>query len=374
MNKCQETNATRSAYVASACHIVDNELLRVADDDEFRSPRPPSHGRTHHIVVALNALLMQLAQPLNFLGGAYRITLQGVLDIAKMEDFLQRDPVLPLPGSASAKPFLFKHGRIELEDVVCRALQKPFSLVVEPGAKIGIVGPSGSGKSTILKLLCRLVEPESGRVLVDGQDITTLDPTTYPAPHVGVVPQEAILFNETIRYNLAYAASESDLETADSKLEIKLSEVLQTAQLHETLSDDSKFPQGYETKVGERGTRLSGGERQRLAIARCLLTDPEILLFDEATASLDLETEANVTAAINNLVTGLGEKDKTMLIVAHRLSTVKKCDTILYLEDGQIVESGSHEDLIELDGKYKRMWDMADVNYEPEGEPLYSGT
>ncbi|CAD7971062.1 unnamed protein product [Amoebophrya sp. A120] len=323
-------------------------------------------------VVAVNTLMLQLAQPLNFLGGAYRITLQGVLDLQRLEQFLT-DQKGSLPEGE--KDFQYAGGKIEFENIDFRAL-RDFNLKIPAGAKVGIVGPSGSGKSTILKLLARTAKPEKGRTLVDDQDLMDVTQDSY-ASEIGIVPQESILFNDTLRFNLEYAAladskaalDDDDVDTSTStdvklaltdeeaeqqrvKLQQQMENACKLAQVHDVIE---KFPDQYETVVGERGSRLSGGERQRISIARTLLRDPKILLFDEATASLDLETEDKLTRAIHDLISN--SSNKTMLIVAHRLSTVKQCDFLLYIDGGKVAEMGSHEELLKKEnGLYRKLW------------------
>jgi len=309
-------------------------------------------------VVAMNTLMLQLSQPLHFLGGAYRMVLQGVVDVEKLDKFLKQKPTgtLLLDSSSSDNinvPYVYRGGEIELKDVNFRAL-KNVNMVIPPGSKVGICGPSGSGKSTLLKLISGVAGvPDSGHILVDKQHLSSLDVESY-VKHLGIVPQEPVLFNDSLLFNLRYANQDASFE--------QIEDACRMAQVHDVI--EKHLEDGYATRVGERGTRLSGGERQRIAIARCLLRNPDILLFDEATASLDLETEARLTAAINNLLTETSSegstttKLRTMVIVAHRLSTIRKCDQIFYIEDGEILEMGSHEELISLGGNYKRLWDL----------------
>ncbi|CAD7965789.1 unnamed protein product [Amoebophrya sp. A25] len=308
-------------------------------------------------VVAVNTLMLQLAQPLNFLGGAYRITLQGVLDLQRMEKFLtDQKPSVPAISSTSAlgqklPNFEYKGGSIEFESVSFRAL-KNLSLRIPAGSKVGIVGPSGSGKSTILRLLSRVAAPEKGRTLVDGQDLLKLDGESYTS-YLGIVPQESILFNESLRFNLEYAKPGCPQHA--------MKQACSLAQVHDVIE---AFPDGYDTMVGERGSRLSGGERQRIAIARCLLKNPQILLFDEATAALDLATEEKLTRAVTDFIRE--QENKTMLIVAHRLSTVKQCDFILYIDKGAVAEMGSHTELLEKKGGlYRNLWNTYQTGVDP---------
>lgn len=296
-------------------------------------------------VVAINTLVMQLAYPLNFLGGAYRITLQGCIDLQKLDNFLNLRPSLK-PGTLS---YEYKKGTMSFKNVNFRTL-KDVSFKVEGGTKVGIVGPSGSGKSTILKLLCRMQDPNSGSIEIDGQPLNEIDLKSL-SNHLTIVPQESVLFNDSVLYNLKYGLPDAEKYGDEELLEL-VQDACRRAQIHEVIM---KFPNQYKTNVGERGARLSGGERQRVSIARALLRDPDILLFDEATASLDVATELKLQEAIDIFVQE--NTHKTMLIVAHRLSTIRMCDQILYLEDGVIKEWGSHTELMaKEDGEYRKLW------------------
>jgi len=296
-------------------------------------------------VVAINTLVMQMAWPLNFLGGAYRITLQGCIDLQKLDNFLHRQPNLQ-PGTV---PYEYKSGTMCFQNVNFRTL-KDVSFKVEGGTKVGIVGPSGSGKSTILKLLCRMQDPNSGFIEIDGQPLKKMDLNSL-SNHLTIVPQESVLFNDSVLYNLKYGLPDAEKYGEEELLEM-VQDACRRAQIHDVIM---KFSDQYETNVGERGARLSGGERQRVSIARALLRNPEILLFDEATASLDVSTELKLQEAIDIFVKE--STHKTMLIVAHRLSTISMCDQILYLDDGVIKEWGSHSELMaKEDGEYRKLW------------------
>uniref|UniRef100_A0A7S0B6S5 ATP-dependent transporter ycf16 n=1 Tax=Pyrodinium bahamense TaxID=73915 RepID=A0A7S0B6S5_9DINO len=297
-------------------------------------------------VVAIHGILAQLMQPLGILGGVYRVTTQGFIDLGKLHGFLQRASSVPPPADGGVR-FEFEGGRLEFQDVhhaygEGSPVLAGASLVVPPGVKAALVGPSGSGKTTLLRLLYRFADPTEGRVLIDGQDVRHLDLGSFRR-HLGIVPQDCALFNETVGFNIRYGrpgASDEEVQAA-----------ARLAQIHELVAS---LPQGYDTPVGERGLLLSGGERQRIGIARCLLRDPSIVLLDEATSALDVRTERHLAAAMEELMRG-----RTCLIVAHRLSTVQRCDLVAYLEGGSVLELGSHEELLARSGKYRRFWEGA---------------
>jgi len=296
-------------------------------------------------VVAINGILVQMMQPLGILGGVYRVTTQGFIDLGKLAGFLEQSSSITQPPSG-CKAFVYSGGSLEFRDVHLAYGSSPVlagaSLVVSPGARVAIVGPSGSGKTTLLRLLYRLVDPQDGQVLIDGQDVRQLDPASF-RQHLGIVPQDCSLFNETVGFNIRYGrpdASDEEVERA-----------ARLAQIHDHIAS---LPNGYQTLVGERGLSMSGGERQRVGIARCLLRDPSIVLLDEATSSLDVRTERQLADAMTELMRG-----RTCLVVAHRQSTVERCDLVAYLEGGIVLEHGSHADLKAGSDKYKRFWEGA---------------
>src|SRR6201991_4938826 len=292
--------------------------------------------------VMVNAMMIQLYQPLNFMGMVYREIKQAVIDIEKMFSVLSRNPeVKDLPGAA---PLIVTSGHVRFEDVRFaydpeRPILRGLTFEVPAGKTVAIVGPSGAGKSTISRLLFRLYDISGGRILIDGQDIRNVTQSSLRAS-IGMVPQDTVLFNDTIRYNIRYGR----WDASDAEVE----EATQLAQIDGFIR---MSPAGYETQVGERGLKLSGGEKQRVAIARTVLKAPPILVLDEATSALDSHTEHEIQGALERVA-----QNRTSLVIAHRLSTIVGADEIIVLEGGRIAERGTHAGLLASGGLYASMW------------------
>ncbi|SNT60031.1 ATP-binding cassette, subfamily B [Tardiphaga sp. OK246] len=292
--------------------------------------------------VMINAMMIQLYQPLNFMGMVYREIKQAIIDIEKMFGVLNRNPeVKDIPG---AKPLLVTSGAVRFDDVRFaydpeRPILKGLSFEVPAGKTVAIVGPSGAGKSTISRLLFRLYDVSGGTISIDGQNIRNVTQASL-RQSIGMVPQDTVLFNDTIRYNIRYGR----WDATDAEVE----EAARMAQIDPFIR---MSPKGYETEVGERGLKLSGGEKQRVAIARTVLKAPPILLLDEATSALDSHTEQEIQDALEKV-----SQDRTSLVIAHRLSTIVGADEIIVLDQGRIAERGTHGQLLAAGGLYASMW------------------
>ncbi|MEQ8179576.1 MAG: ABC transporter ATP-binding protein/permease [Amphiplicatus sp.] len=310
-------------------------------------------------ITAVILMLTNIYRPLNILGFAWREIKQGAVDIEKLFDLLDLKP--EIEDAPDARAIAPKNGEIRFENVSFvhdgrQSGLQGVDFTVPGGAFIGLAGPSGAGKSTILKLLFRFYDPASGRILIDGQDLKQVKQTSLRTA-LGLVPQEVVLFNDTLRFNLAYAKPDaSDAEIMDAARRAQLGEFIEG------------LPKGLDTKVGERGLKLSGGEKQRVGVARAILLDPWILVLDEATSSLDSETEQEVQEALAEAAKG-----RTTIAVAHRLSTIAGADIILVLDEGRIAEQGRHDDLIARDGLYAALWRRQTSNEKLASEPLLAG-
>ena len=301
-------------------------------------------------VVLVSTLLAQLFRPLDLLGMVYRTIRQGLVDMAAMFDLVDtRAEIVDVPG---APPIVVSGGRVRFDNVdfayePSRQILHDVSFEVAPGAKLAIVGHSGAGKSTISRILYRFYDIASGSVPIDGQDVRQVSQASLRAA-IGIVPQDTVLFNDTIGYNIGYGregASQAEIEAAARR-----------AQIHDFILS---LPEGYDTRVGERGLKLSGGEKQRVAIARTILKDPALLILDEATSALDSATEAEIQASL----AGVAE-NRTTIVIAHRLSTIVDADEILVMDEGRIIERGDHAALLAKNGRYAEMWALQQAEAE----------
>ena len=294
--------------------------------------------------VLVNAFMMQIFMPLNFLGFVYREIKGSLANIENFFGLLDKTP--KVQDANNAKNMVIKQGAINFDNIEFsyhkkRKIIKNVSFQVNGGEKVAVVGTSGSGKSTLVKLLFRFYDVSRGEISIDGQNISTVSQDSLRQT-IGIVPQDTVLFNDTLFANVQYGDPQANDEQVIAAIEM--------AHLTKFVAS---LPEGVETKVGERGLKLSGGEKQRVAIARTILKNPAILVFDEATSSLDSQSEQAILTAINEVT-----KNRTSLVIAHRLSTIVDSDKIIVMNDGEIVEQGNHQELLALNGKYSKMWQL----------------
>ncbi|HEY0635734.1 MAG TPA: ABC transporter ATP-binding protein/permease, partial [Gammaproteobacteria bacterium] len=293
-------------------------------------------------LVLVNAFMLQVFIPLNFLGVVYSQVKHSLADMERMFQLLAEQP--EIGDRPDAKPLEVGDGEVRFEQVSFRYQpERPIldniSITIAPGRKVAVVGHSGAGKSTLARLLFRFYDVSGGRILINGQDLRAVTQASLRAV-IGIVPQDTVLFNDTIRYNIAYGRCDAS--------EAEIFDAARLANIHDFII---ALPQGYDTVVGERGLKLSGGEKQRIAIARAILKRPKILVFDEATSSLDSQSEQTILEALRRVAA-----EHTTLVIAHRLSTIIDADEIVVMDQGRIIERGTHRELLALEGHYARMW------------------
>ena len=308
-------------------------------------------------LVMVNGLLLQLFMPLNVLGSIYRAMKYALADMDLVFRLLDTPPAIT--DAPDARPLVVTEGCVRFESVAFgyrsdRRVIEAIDFMIPPGHKVAVVGPSGAGKSTLARLLFRFWDPDEGRITIDGQDLQRCTQASVRAA-IGIVPQDTVLFNDTLAYNIGYGAPEA------TRADIEHAAAL--ADIHDFIAG---LPEGYDTVVGERGLKLSGGEKQRVAIARVILKRPPVLVFDEATSSLDSRSEGAILRALNEIAHAT-----TTLAIAHRLSTVADADEILVMEAGRIRERGRHEALLAHGGLYAHMWQLqqADQDADPQAAP-----
>jgi len=301
-------------------------------------------GMTTGDIFAITMVMMQVYRPLNILGFAYREIKQALTDMEKMFALLDIEPeVQDAPHATNIRGVkgAIKFDNVSFRYEADRSILNSISFDIQPGQTVAVVGPTGAGKSTLSRILFRFYDIEGGSVTVDGQSLSDVTQDSL-RKSIGIVPQDTVLFNDTIGYNIAYArpdATQDEIEAAAG-----------AAQIHDFIAG---LPKGYDTMVGERGLKLSGGEKQRVAIARTLLKNPAILILDEATSALDSVTERDIQTALDNAA-----KNRTTLVIAHRLSTIVNADKIIVMEEGEIAEQGTHEQLLKKRGLYAALWEQ----------------
>lgn len=341
-----EGAAIRNQYALSALNFGQGTIIAIGMTllMIMASQRVVDGSMTIGDLVLVNAFLLQLYLPLGFLGFVYREIKHSLADMEKMFSLLKNNR--EIQDGANAKTIEIPRGELRFEQVDFsydpqRSILHDVSFTIEPGKKLAIVGSSGAGKSTLSRLLFRFYDVNNGCIKIDGQDIRDVTQDSL-RKSIGIVPQDTVLFNDTIYYNILYAHPETS--------EAEVHRAAKMAHIHDFIES---LPEGYDTIVGERGLKLSGGEKQRVAIARTILKNPRILIFDEATSALDSKSEKAILAALQEI-----SQDHTTLVIAHRLSTIIDADEILVLDNGRIAESGNHSELLEKQGLYANMWSL----------------
>jgi ATP-binding cassette subfamily B protein len=356
-----EDAAVKSSVTMSALNVGQGLIiaLGVTFIMIFAAQGVVAGGMSLGDLVLVNALMLQLFLPLNFLGVIYRSLNYAFADMDLILRLLDERP--EIQDRSGASELRVEQGRVRFEDVDFayqreRQILRHVGFEIPPGRKLAVVGPSGAGKSTLARLLFRFYDVGAGRILIDGQDIRQCTQSSLRRA-IGIVPQDTVLFNDTLYYNIRYACPQASRE-----------EVVEAARLADLHAFIEALPQGYDTVVGERGLKLSGGEKQRVAIARVILKRPRILVFDEATSSLDSRSEQAILSALNGV-----SRQTTTLAIAHRLSTIVDADQILVLDQGRIVERGTHRQLLAREGLYAHLWALQQEERVLEGEAQLYG-